>query len=107
MRKFLGQYQIPHGRLTSPGNAGRKALNQGSGDENPLSDIDILIRESIQNSSDSAIAEYTKIKFRYLPLTSELNANYIEELDIRNFLKPKLKANYDSQDLVYFHSLQR
>ena len=99
MTKTLEQYEIPHGRLLSPGNAGRKALNQGSGDENQLSDTDILIRESIQNSTDSAIGNDTHIKFRYLTLTTELSENYNEELGIKNCLKPKLEVNYDSKDL--------
>ena len=100
MTKFLNQIEIQYGRLLTPGNAGRKALNQNSGDENQLSDTDILIRESIQNSTDSAIGgRYTNIKLRSLTLTSELNENYNEELGIRNFLKPKLKAaNYDFTD---------
>ena len=98
MTKTLEQYEIPHGRLLSPGNAGRKALNQGSGDENQLSDTDILIRESIQNSTDSAIGNDTHIKFRYLTLTTELSENYNEELGIKNCLKPKLEVNYDSED---------
>ncbi len=103
MNKDLQQHEIPYGRLTTPGNAGRKALNQGSGDENQLTDSDILIRESIQNSSDSALKTYTHVKFRALTLTPELKEIYNVELGIKNFLSPKLKES--SYDITYSQCL--
>ena len=62
MTKFLNQIEIPYGRLLTPGNAARKVLNKNCGCKNQLSNTDILIRESIQNSTDSAIGKYTHIK---------------------------------------------
>ena len=108
MKKDLRQFPIPYGRLTTTGNSGRKALNQGSGNDNRLSDCDILIRESIQNSSDSAMDDdgSTHIKFRALNLTPELNDIYKEELGINNDLKPILKTdNYDIQDSINLNNV--